>query len=191
MSEIPVPAPGKKLVLYHPKGDKNKFWAAIHMPDGYVEQFDTGRRKRNQAQTAAVHRIRALFRERGLKTPRQERAERGELSPYLKLKAARQAAANGVPSDDAMVPLPAGPAALPAGRDWAEGIAKIEDRFAKAFYRIQGLLLMGLSADPDDFLEHVRAIVLQATLGVETKSRAPYGTGPRAKSKRRGRPPGS
>lgn len=221
MSDAPEPLKGKRFILYKPEGQR-RFWAHILMPDGYREKFDTEKTIASQAQSAAVVQVKRLYKARGIKTPGQERAERGETSDYVKRRqrkglpniadgTAQSTGGHPVPRQMSIAAVPAGPpvAAMtappfqsdePSSDDgnWAENVAKIEDKFAKAFHRIQALLLLGGAEDPFTLRDHVRAIVVEATLGVAAttvkKPRVPYGTGARAQATaaaRRGRPPGS
>jgi hypothetical protein len=199
--KVPVPGEGRRYVLFRPHGSKN-LSASILMPDGYAEVLKTGYPEGRRATVAASARIRELYDERKIETPKQIRKRTGEVSEYIARKQRIAAAAgDGGVSLTNGAPLPRGPSPIeqeekaPAGDnyEWENSLVRIENKMAQSFNRIQMLFLLTLDQDPYAFREHVRAIVLETTLAgvtptgrIQRKRRSPGGPG-----RKPGRPAGS
>ncbi len=199
--EPPVPQGARRFLLFRPHGAKN-LSASIKMPDGYTEILPTRVSEGAAATSIGSKRIHALYRERKIETPAQIRKKTGELSPYIRRKLDK-----GLPTNSATAAvgkeapaLESGPAPITENSDtWGASLARMENKQAQAFTRIQILCLMGFAsddADPISFRDQVRSIIVETTLqgvtpmGRIQRKRVPSEETAPAK-RRRGRPPGS
>jgi hypothetical protein len=225
--EIPLPKTGSLYAFFKKPGVRT--WSAnIVLPGGHTEVYDTSKTDKNQAMGEINARCRKLYKQLGMESARAYKIRTGTTLDIATVRRAMlngevnllpQRFPERFPGGGMTVPMPrkpyvngaqtalaitpeidgAPPLVESADEGWAENVAKVEDKFAKAFHRIQALLLLGGAEDPFTLRDHVRAIVVEATLGVAAtqakKPRIPYGTGPRAAGKvpgrKPGRPPGS
>jgi hypothetical protein len=152
--------PGTTFALFKPKGQR-KYSAKIVLPNGYEEIYDTGKEANMGAVGTANARVALLCKEQGIPKPGRHKVPRIEegLEPGL-TPIEQDASGNGI---------------------WKRHVYTIEQRYMIGFRKLEEMLLLGLDDDPQAFVDHVRATVIQVFMGETKKVRAVWG------SKTRGR----
>jgi hypothetical protein len=166
---VPEPAPGRRFQVWKPKGER-LFKAHIVLPNGFARA-----------------RLAKLQRERGVPTMSEEMRARGEIPTHERHRMNLKAKAAGLPVPfppghrgnapglAAMVPR-RGPAPIPTpaepSSEWRSFARTYEQRCMQAFMRITELMLLGTADDPQAFVDHIRAVVLETMEGAR-KARGP------------------
>lgn len=171
----PMPAPGKRFTQFKPKGART-IHIHVVLPDGYKEVFDTGTATPAKANGKARSRLSALCRERNIPTAASVLRANGGTTSYDRTKLNNEAKANGQP-----VPFPTGSkgrqmmlgSGLARGPDpieaedlgWTSFVKTYEQRCVQFFLRVTELMLLGSADNPQTFVNHIKATVVETIQG--------------------------
>jgi hypothetical protein len=180
----PEPLAGRRFITYKPKGSKT---ILIHfvLPDGYKVIVDSKTANPHKANGIGRAHLAKLHRDRGLLSAAAEIHAKGGMTANDRIKANRKARALGQAP-----PFPVGnhrgrsgetaPSQLVrrfheeerggerrgnANGGWSSFTKTYEQRCVQFFLRVTELMLLGAAEDPQTFVDHIKAVVVETIQG--------------------------